>query len=272
MLINILAEGPRRARCAPHKLLRALRAPLENRPDPVQTARMTHHAFTLSGAALQALATGALFWPDLRLLVVSDLHLGKSERLARRGGTLLPPYETRATLAKLDADIDATQARAVICLGDSFDDTAAADSLDEADRLWLARLMAGRDWTWVTGNHDPGPIDLGGTHRASSHQGAVTFRHIATSETPEVSGHYHPKARLAGRSRPCFLIDAARIIMPAYGTYTGGLWADDPALASLMKADAVAVLTGTTARAIPMPRSPRPGKRQIRPRSSSFSR
>ena len=227
---------------------------------------MTHHAFTLADTPLQALPSGALHWPDQSLLIVSDLHLGKSERLARRGGSLLPPYETRATLAKLDADLDATGARAVICLGDSFDDTAAAQTIDEPDRLWLVRLMAGRDWTWITGNHDPGPIDLGGSHRAEILLAALTFRHIATGETPEVSGHYHPKARLAGRARPCFLIDAARVILPAYGTYTGGLWTDDPVLATLMQPRAIAVLTGTTARAIPMPRA------QIRPRSPSLSR
>ncbi len=232
---------------------------------------MTHHAFFLDGQRMHALPSGGLHLPDRALLVVSDLHFGKSERLARRGGNLLPPYETQATLGRLDADIAATGARAVICLGDSFDDTAAAGELDEPDRLWLVRLMAGRDWTWITGNHDPGPVDLGGSHLSSVRLGAITFRHIASDGTPEVSGHYHPKARLAGRSAACFLIDAARVILPAYGTYTGGLPCDDPVLTALMQPGAIAVLTGRTARAIPMSPGPAPG-RQIRPRSSSFSR
>lgn len=201
------------------------------------------------------LPTGALHWPARQMLVVSDLHLGKSERLARRGGTLLPPYETRATLARLDSDLDATRASEVICLGDSFDDDVAANEMDEADRLWLTRLMAGRDWTWITGNHDPGPVSIGGTHRAERHMRPFTFRHIAApGESAEISGHYHPKARLAGRSRPCFLADTARIILPAYGTYTGGLWCDDIALTSLMTPNALAILTGPRALAIPMPR------------------
>ena len=215
---------------------------------------MTHHAFQLAHTTLHALPSGALYWPDARLLTVSDLHFGKSDRLARRGGTLLPPYETQATLTRLDADIEATQARSVLCLGDSFDDTTAADTLDPTNKLWLTRLMAGRDWTWISGNHDPGPLDLGGSHRAELRLGALTFRHIATPETPEISGHYHPKARLAGQSRRCFLIDGARVIMPAYGTYTGGLWSDDPALAPLMGQRSIAVLTGTRCTPIPMPR------------------
>lgn len=213
------------------------------------------HAFRLSGADLLALPSGGLFWPDRRLLVVSDLHFGKSERLARRGGSLLPPYETQETLAKLDADLEATAAQSVICLGDSFDDLQAADSLDDFTRLWLARLMAGRDWTWIEGNHDAGPVDVGGTHRASLTLGPLTFRHIAEARgRAEVSGHYHPKMRIGGRGRPCFLLDEARLILPAYGHYTGGLPCEDAALQALMSPRALAILTGPKAIPAPMPR------------------
>lgn len=212
-----------------------------------------HHAFTLAGETLHALPSGALHWPAQSLLCVSDLHFGKSERLARRGGALLPPYETRATLEKLEADIDRTAPAQVICLGDSFDDLAAADGLEEAARLRLARLMAGRDWTWIEGNHDAGPVDIGGTHRATVTLGPLTFRHIADpSQSAEISGHYHPKARLKGTSRPCFLLDALRLILPAYGTYTGGLRTDDADLQALMQKGALAILTGPRALPIPM--------------------
>jgi DNA ligase-associated metallophosphoesterase len=214
-----------------------------------------HHALFFHGETLHLMPSGALYWPAQRMLTVSDLHLGKSERLARRGGSLLPPYETQATLEKLDRDLEHTRAETVICLGDSFDDLAALDGIEESSRLWLTRLMAGKSWTWITGNHDPGPIDLGGTHRAELKLRPFTFRHIAEpQETGEVSGHYHPKARLAGQSRPCFLADAQRLILPAYGAYTGGLRCEDPVLATLMAKDALAILTGPRALCIPMPR------------------
>lgn len=213
------------------------------------------HSLFFHGQTLHLMPSGALYWPARKTLAVSDLHLGKSERLARRGGTLLPPYETQATLEKLDRDLEATRADTVICLGDSFDDLAAADGIEESARLWLTRLMAGRHWTWITGNHDPGPIDLGGTHRAELTLQPFTFRHIAEAQqTAEISGHYHPKARLAGQTRPCFLADASRLILPAYGAYTGGLRCEDPVLTALMAKDALAILTGPRVLAIPMPR------------------
>lgn len=215
---------------------------------------MTSYAFSLANADLIALPSGGLFWPAQSTLCVSDLHLGKSGRMARRGGALLPPYEVRATLEKLDADIERTVPARVICLGDSFDDLAAVGELEDHARLWLARLMAGRDWVWIEGNHDAGPVEIGGTHRADLCLGALTFRHIASVAEGEVSGHYHPKARLGGTARPCFLLDKTRLILPAYGHYTGGLACEDPVLQALMGAQALAILTGPRAIALPMPR------------------
>ena len=220
---------------------------------------MNAHAFPFAGTALHALGSGALFWPEERLLCVSDLHLGKSERMARRSGAQLPPYDTRDTLTRLAADLERTGARTVICLGDSFDDLAASESLGEDDRLWIARLQAGRRWVWIEGNHDPGPVDLGGTHLAELQQGPLTFRHIARpGAVAEISGHYHPKVRLTLRgraiARPAFLHDENRVILPAYGTYTGGLRCDDAALDRLFAPGARAILTGPVPHCVPMPR------------------
>ncbi|MFK7939928.1 MAG: ligase-associated DNA damage response endonuclease PdeM [Roseovarius sp.] len=220
---------------------------------------LAHHSFTLQGATLMALASGALYWPKHSLLCVSDLHLGKAGRRARRGEALLPPYETRDTLARLEQVLKSTKAQQVICLGDSFDDLAAASALPEDEIQWLSLLQAGRKWIWIEGNHDPGPVAIGGTHLAEYTLDALTFRHIAQRhESAEISGHYHPKAQLALRgrtvSKPAFLVDHTRVIMPAFGTYTGGLRSTDPALSTLMDPGAVAILTGTRATPVPMPR------------------
>ncbi|MEO1138627.1 MAG: ligase-associated DNA damage response endonuclease PdeM [Pseudomonadota bacterium] len=220
---------------------------------------MNGYDFTLAGARLSALGSGALFWQDQNLLCVSDMHLGKTERRARLGDAQLPPYETHDTLSRLQIDLEATGATTVICLGDSFDDTAAADALLEAEKLWIARLQAGKRWVWIEGNHDPGPVDLGGAHLHELPLPPLTFRHIARrGQSGELSGHYHPKVTLPVRgrviTRPAFLIDSDRVVLPAYGTYTGGLRSNDAILTELMRPEAVAVLTGKTPRAAPMPR------------------
>lgn len=209
------------------------------------------HRFDLCGAGLMARPSGALFWPDQALLVVSDLHLGRSERIARLGGGLLPPYEAADTLTRLDDEIAATTARTVLCLGDTFDDRAAADLAPE-HHVWLMRLMAGRRWIWIEGNHDPGPLALGGEHRRDLGLGPLLFRHIALPGTRgEVSGHYHPKLRLAGQARACFLTDGTRLILPAFGTYTGGMDAGHKDLRPLFAERALAFLTGHPVRAVP---------------------
>jgi uncharacterized protein len=220
---------------------------------------MNGYEFSLNRVPMVALANGALWLPLARLLVVSDLHLGKAARVARNSGMMLPPYEVRDTMTKLDNTINSLRAAHVVCLGDSFDDLQAGVDLPESEKLWLTRLQAGRHWIWVEGNHDPGPLDLGGVHLAQHFHAGLTFRHIAkVGAIGEISGHYHPKATLQTRASAytaaCFLIDKDKVIMPAFGAYTGGLHSQDRALTDLMKGDALAVLTGRTALPIPMPR------------------
>ncbi|MFV0358685.1 ligase-associated DNA damage response endonuclease PdeM [Tropicimonas sp.] len=219
---------------------------------------MNTYPFRLAGADLAALPSGAMWWPGERLLCVADLHLGKSERMARRGGGLLPPYDGTETLGRLDAAIAATRPETVICLGDSFDDLAASACLPEAQDLWLTRMMAGLRWIWIEGNHDPGPLDHGGEHRREYRRQGLVFRHIAETgpQSGEVSGHFHPKATLRGRGaairRACFLTDGRRLILPAFGAYTGGMDCTAPELASLMDAQAHAILTGPTPVSFPV--------------------
>ncbi len=225
-------------------------------PQSVKEQNMNGHDFILCGTRCTALPTGALYLPDHGALCVSDLHLGKSDRIARRSGVMLPPYEVQVTLEKLQTDIDRIDPQTLICLGDSFDDLDAADSLQEDMRLLLTGLQAGRKWIWIEGNHDPGPVDLGGTHLAQIKIGTLTLRHIATPEKAEISGHYHPKHRVTGRSRPAFVYDQDRLIMPAYGAYTGGLASHSPALRSLLGPKPIAVLTGKRAIAVPLTETP----------------
>ncbi len=204
--------------------------------------------FAFAGLTLTARPSGALWIGAHRTLCVSDLHLGKSDRIARRAGLMLPPYDSRETLGRLAADVAATDPARVICLGDSFDDIAASEALEPTSRETLLRLQAGRAWTWIEGNHDPGPVDLGGSHLAEVTLGPLTFRHIAQAGArAELSGHYHPKLTLTGGTRACFVFDDTRVILPAYGAYTGGLSARTPVIRGLFGPRARAILIGKRA-------------------------
>ncbi len=221
---------------------------------------MTHHSFSICGVELEARASGALSLPQARVLCVSDLHLGKSDRIARRSGTLLPPYETADTLDRLVQEIAQTDPATVICLGDSFDDLEAAADIAPAAVSEIAKMQAGREWIWIEGNHDPGPVAIGGTHLSEFKVGPLMFRHIATGQPGEITGHYHPKFGVAGvgPAKACFLYDETQVILPAFGTFTGGLLATHPVLADLFSAPPIAVLTGKRAIPVPVTKGPRP--------------
>jgi len=183
----------------------------------------------VNGEQLEADPSGALWWPARRLLAVADLHLEKGSALAGRGA-LLPPYDSRATLARLAGTAERLAPRLVLCLGDSFHDPEAAARLTAEERRSLGRLMAGRDWLWILGNHDPlPPVGLGGEVAEELQLGGLLFRHDGRAGGPagEVSGHLHPKAAAVARGRRlvrrCFVADGVRLVLPAFGAYTGGL-------------------------------------------------
>lgn len=196
--------------------------------------------FCLNGVSLIADPGGALWWPDRKLLAVADLHLEKGSGLAARGGSLLPPYDTTETLLRLEKLIARYRPDRLVAAGDSFHDRRASERLFPSDRHRLQTLTAACDWLWLTGNHDPDPDPaLGGAIGQEFRIGPLVFRHEAQPghHPGEISGHYHPKASLKVRGRrfsgPCFAEDGQRLILPAFGAYTGGLPVRDPVLSKL---------------------------------------
>ena len=190
--------------------------------------------FSFAGHDFLATPEGALFWPAQGALLVADLHLEKASWFARFG-QMLPPYDSIATLSALQQDIERSGATRLFCLGDSFHDKFGCDRLPADARTLLSSLTGQVDWLWITGNHDAGFIDhCGGRIAEEVGIDGITLRHEAVEgdPTPEMSGHFHPKLRLAmkGRhvSRRCFVASATKLILPAYGTLTGGLDAHHP--------------------------------------------
>jgi uncharacterized protein len=192
---------------------------------------------------------GGLAWPEAGVLAAADLHLEKGTAAAARG-QLVPPWDSHATLDRLTLLVHRWQPRTLVLLGDSFHDACGASRLAAADRVRLAQLAEGRRLIWTLGNHDPvPPEDLPGEAVEAWTYRSLTFCHEARcGALGEVSGHYHPKAAVqtrAGRvSRPCFVADAKRIVLPALGAYAGGLDVGNPAIAGLFPRGGRAFLLG----------------------------
>jgi uncharacterized protein len=212
--------------------------------------KQTTHEIALQGQAALLDLTGAMYLPEHDALLVADLHFEKGSSFARRG-MMLPPYDTRETLMALSDAVFRFDPKTVIALGDSFHDIGGPDRLGDDERKALAEVQAGREWIWVTGNHDRIlPDSIGGQVVEEMALGSLTLRHEPLpGEQAEVAGHLHPvgKVVMRGRStrRRCFLTDGRRCVMPALGAYAGGLNACDAAFKPLFPNGFTAHLIGT---------------------------
>ena len=243
-----------------------LSRPAPNSPRPRRPARRVPPvalagdgvALKLGDALVTALPEGALWIDDAKTLIVSDLHLEKGSAFALRG-QMLPPYDTHAALMKLEALMRRLQPEIVVSLGDSFHDGGGVARMGDADRARLQAMIKACDWIWVEGNHDGrAPETLGGVVRETLRIGALVLRHEPTEgQAPgEIAGHLHPCARVSGRGRSvrrrCFATDGARLVMPAFGAFTGGLNVCDDAFAPLFPEGALALVLGKQ-RVLPAP-------------------
>ena len=194
--------------------------------------------FAFAGQQFQMLADRALFWPRHGALIVADLHLEKASWYAALGQPL-PPYDSHDTLDRLAALAIETRARAIWCLGDSFHDRDAVDRIAPAVADRLLAQAASAKLLWIAGNHDGlSGGAWGGEVADELVVDGIVLRHQsqARETRPEISGHFHPKLRLniRGRrvARACFAGDDRRLILPAFGSLTGGLAAEDPVIAA----------------------------------------
>ncbi|MBB4063919.1 hypothetical protein GGR23_001096 [Gellertiella hungarica] len=196
---------------------------------PASGGQETYAEISVAGVAALCDPLGALYLPGPRVLVVSDLHLEKGAAYARRG-QMLPPYDTLATLKLLELVIARHDPRLVVSLGDSFHDRRGSAEMAEPFRAMIGTLARGREWIWISGNHDPdGAVNLPGQSADVLHVDGLVFRHepVAGSAVGEIAGHLHPAATVRRREksvrRPCFATDGTRMVMPAFGVLTGGM-------------------------------------------------
>ena len=206
---------------------------------------------TVNGADVLMRCSGAVWLEGPRALIVADLHFEKGSSYARRG-QMLPPYDTRETLTRLEAEVAATRPAVLVLLGDSFHDGRAEARLDADDARRIAALAGGRTLVWVVGNHDAdGPKALPGDIATELTFETLTLRHEPQPgvQPGELAGHLHPAARVAGRGRTvrrrCFVSDGLRVVLPAFGAYAGGLNIKDRAFHGMFAAKPLAGALGS---------------------------
>ena len=203
--------------------------------------------FRLAGRPVVLDCSGAMWLPDEGLLVVSDLHFEKGSHYAAKG-IPLPPYDTRATLDALERLVRLCRPKTILSLGDAFHDVGAEARMDESDARRLEGLCEAADWIWILGNHDPQPPKRFRGHATEATvAGGLAFVHEpGDTDDWQVAGHLHPCAVAAkggrGVRKPCFVTDGERLVMPAFGAFTGGLNVLDEAFAPHFEEFAVFML------------------------------
>ncbi|WP_395650767.1 ligase-associated DNA damage response endonuclease PdeM [Brevundimonas sp.] len=209
---------------------------------------------TIAGERCVMRCSGALHVLDHDVLIAADLHLEKGSAYAARG-QMLPPYDSAATLSRLEDEIAELNPARVVLLGDSFHDRRSIPRMAESDLRSLERMAFGRDWLWLEGNHDRDALGadldrLPGSVIETLSLGTLRLVHEpqAGDQPGEVAGHLHPAATVVAHARrvrrPCFITDGQRVILPAFGAFTGGLNVRDPAIAALFASPPLAAALG----------------------------
>lgn len=186
----------------------------------------------LAGERVLLLPQKALYWPRENMLVIADIHFGKAASF-RALGVPVPGGTTRANLDLLDELVALHGARHLLFLGDFLHAKAAhAEATVAAMHAWRMSHPALK-LTVVRGNHDlhagdpPARLAIDMVDEPHPHN-PFAFCHHPDLLAPGylMAGHVHPVYRLrAGWESlrlPCFLAGEGRIVLPAFGAFTGG--------------------------------------------------
>jgi DNA ligase-associated metallophosphoesterase len=186
----------------------------------------------LAGEQVLLLPQKALYWPRENMLVVADIHFGKAASF-RALGVPVPGGTTRENLDALDALLALHPARQVVFLGDFLHAKAAhAEATQTALHAWRLARPALR-LVVVRGNHDLHAGDPSARLGLQMVDEPSMLAPFAFCHHPDLlapgylmAGHVHPVYRLRSGWEtlrlPCFLAGEERIVLPAFGAFTGG--------------------------------------------------
>lgn len=195
------------------------------------------HLLQWSGEELALLGSGAVHWPRVQTVLAADLHLGK-EAVFRSGGLPIPEGPGSDTLHRLGVVLAETGATRLVVLGDLIHGREGwtpevRGLLMEWRERWSRTVGADVEAILIRGNHDrragDPPSSLGIQVQEEGWKlGPFALYHqpVTSAADPVLGGHLHPVVHLRGpgdRMRlPCFLVGPRRIVLPAFGTFTGG--------------------------------------------------
>lgn len=185
----------------------------------------------LGEALLVLLADRAVWWPAQRTLFVADVHLGK-DAVFRAHGLPIPVGSTVDDLGRLAALCQRHEAKHLTVLGDLVHGRPGPDLIAEVG-AWREAL-SDVAVQLVRGNHDRHLQTLPSQWRmdetGEGRHEALRLVHAPSGEPPrvaELAGHLHPVCRLRdGRADalrvPVFWLRGTRLVLPAFGSFTGG--------------------------------------------------
>lgn len=171
--------------------------------------------------------SGALFWEEENMLVISDVHLGKVSHF-RKFGSAVPQQAVKGNFQKMDAVIAFFAPQKIVFLGDLFHSSLNKEWLIFA--TWLEKIAA--EVILVEGNHDiisPLKYEALGVKLTPE----IVLQNFLFTHHPEeragffnFSGHIHPGVRISGLGRQqlklsCFFKSKDQLILPAFGEFTG---------------------------------------------------
>ena len=198
--------------------------------------------------------SGALFISEINTLVFSDLHFGKSFSFAKVGN-FLPPYDINETIEKVRRLIEKYSPKQIISLGDNFHDPKTLQIIDKINIKKINETFNQLDVIWIDGNHDENLKNkklIYGKFKKNHSFSNLTFTHIKSQKLEEnlfeFSGHFHPKISFKHNRInylcKCFVLGKNFCILPAFGSFTGGLDINSSDLKKILPADKTVIAIG----------------------------
>ena len=181
---------------------------------------------------LTLLADKALFWPVKKALFVADPHFGKTATF-RRSGIPVPERTTQGDCERISQLLSKTNAKILIFLGDFFHSRIGKTELVKEILLHWRQELPDLEIHLIRGNHDLSSGDPWPELKIKCHPDPWTFstlecRHLPVEQSskPYLAGHIHPGFTLKGKGKAsiraaCFHINQSKIILPAFGSFTG---------------------------------------------------